>query len=115
MPLAYVNNGGYAETRGTVRYSQLNNVEPILTVINPNTHIQSQQNYLLPEEWEKLTTARSERMARLAAAQNLTSLTSANINAQAKAFNNSALLRDFETVLRTRGSCKVPFTTDLIP
>lgn len=108
MPLAYVNNGGYAETSGTVRYSQLNNVEPILNVINPNTHIQSQQNYLLPEEWEKLTTARSERMARLAAAQNLTSLTSANINAQSKAFNNSALLRDFETVLRNAGELQSP-------
>ena len=107
LPISYINNGGYGETRDLIRYTQLDNVNNLNNIIYPNQFIwNSDSSYLHQEEWDLLTQARQARLARQTASKNVSvreKLARANYQSS---IENSSLLKDLATTIANAGELK---------
>ncbi len=97
MPIALINNGGYADTGGLTRYTRLENLQSLANVIFPNTPQWSdQERWLHPSDWQRVQAARDERLA--AMLQDQTGLTQRQINSRnnyRSSIDNASILGDF--------------------
>mgnify|MGYP000054436778 CR=1 FL=1 len=63
LPIAYINNGGYAETAGLTRYTRLHNGDTIKRIVEPNVNVwDGYSRYVPPADWRLITEARNQRM-----------------------------------------------------
>ncbi|MBN4059056.1 DUF1501 domain-containing protein [Endomicrobium sp. AH-315-J14] len=74
QPLAFITNGGYDETAGTVGATRFGNLNAIQSLIYPNRTNPGNENsghYHTQSTWETITEARQARLARLRDSQRL--------------------------------------------
>lgn len=101
LPIAYINNGGFKDTGGLARYTQLSEVDSLRNIISPNTpEWNDQERYLHPEDWDLIAAARQSRLERILDAEGQTERQRRNRMNLKTSFDNSTVLNDFERTLR---------------
>ncbi|XOV81285.1 MAG: DUF1501 domain-containing protein [Aestuariibacter sp.] len=109
LPIAYINNGGYADTGGLTRYTRLEEAGPIGNIIYPNTPRWDPENsYLHNDDWARIREAQQGRMQSLTEAQNLTPRQSLNRSNFVSSLDSASILTDFASALRNAGDIQEP-------
>ncbi|HEY7772616.1 MAG TPA: DUF1501 domain-containing protein [Marinagarivorans sp.] len=100
LPLSYLNYGGYAETARLIRYTRLNDVRALLTVLTPNVlpwdRASTFQN---PEMLETIKAHQQARLNRLRNNPQNIPRTQYTMDAYYSARENAAGLEDFAAVI----------------
>ena len=104
LPIAYINNGGYSETAGLIRYSRLSDIGQLGNVIRPNKpQWNPDDTYLHPTDYLRVRQAQNARLERLLAKSNNTFQQQQNIAGYKSALDSSSILTDFAVELRNAG------------
>lgn len=111
LPISYINNGGYSETAGVIRYTRLSEVQQLSNIIFPNrVPWNADESYLHQSDWSRIQQARQQRLSQLNEATNLTPGQQVNREGFRSALDNSAVLRDFASALRQAGDLESEVT-----
>lgn len=111
LPISYINNGGYAETGGLIRYTRMSEVGQLGNIIYPNNNRwDPEQTYLHSSDWQRIKAAREQRLARLTNQSGMTPQQQENRSEYKSAIENSSVLTDFATTIRGVGELQEPVT-----
>ncbi len=100
LPLAYLNYGGYAETARLIRYTRLNDVNSLLTVLTPNVLPWDRNgHYQNPDMLALVQAHQQKRLERLRAQPNLLPRTRYALDSYYAAQLNAQSLKDFAAVI----------------
>ena len=112
LPVSYINNGGYAETAGLIRYTRMSEVGQLGNIIYPNTNRWNPDSrYLHQSDWQRIIAARNQRLDRLVSASSLTPQQAENRSEFKSAIDNSSVLRDFASSISNAGELQQPVTS----
>ena len=100
LPLSYLNYGGYAETARLIRYTRLNDVRALLSVLTPNVLPWDRDSHFQnPEMLSLIKEHQQARLQRLRSNPNNLPRTQYAMDAYYAARQNSAGLEDFAAVI----------------
>ncbi|GBL03621.1 ribulose-phosphate 3-epimerase [Glaciecola sp. KUL10] len=104
LPISYINNGGYGETAGLIRYTRLTDTYKLQSVLEPNVPEFGHQDRLIPgSDWQLIQEARNERFARLKASSTLSPRERLALVDYESALLNSGPISNFANALGTIG------------
>lgn len=104
LPIAYINNGGYAETAGIIRHTRLDNVHQLRNIVAPNTTEWNPDEKWLPTaDWALIEQTRNTRMAAQLQRQELTLRQRLALGGYKSALDNASVLNDFLHTLQNTG------------
>jgi len=109
LPISYINNGGYAETAGLIRYTRLNDANTLKNIIKPNSAEWNESEFYHPDfDWNIVKQIRDERMARKLQRNDLSIRERLAINNYKSSIDNASILNDFLTELNLAGDIIEP-------
>lgn len=96
LPLSYINFGGYAETARLIRYTRLNDINSLISVLSPNAVTWNRElNYRDPQILSLVQQRQQERLNRLRQKDTLLPRQKYTLDAYYSARANAAPLEDF--------------------
>ena len=100
LPLSYLNYGGYAETARLIRYTRLNDVNSLLSVLTPNVlPWDREQTFQHPDMLSLIKEQQQARLQRLRTQDDLLPRTKYAMDAYYAARQNAEGLEDFAAVI----------------
>lgn len=113
LPLAYMNFGGYAETAKLIRYTRLNDINSLLSVLSPNTlRWDRTQNYRDPDILTLVQQRQRQRLDRLRQQAQPLPRQKYTMDAYYSARENAKNLGDFAAYIPTGDQLEQPVSVN---
>ena len=105
LPLAYINNGGFADTAGLIRYSRLNDYNALIQLLDPTLLPWDRERALRrSSDVARVQRFQQEAIERKLASQTLTPRQRDNLTAYLNARSSRSTLTQFQSILPDRDS-----------